>query len=109
MCLPRCSVGVSLLLSCLLLRERVCRTVAQKWPRYIRPSRGHCIATALHATTLRAIENGVLGQIVGLRGEVCLKKLRKKELHNLNQGEKNRLIFSSIKEEKCIKNFSWLY
>jgi hypothetical protein len=35
-----------------LLRERVCRAVAQKRPCYIRPPRGRCIATALRATIL---------------------------------------------------------
>jgi hypothetical protein len=35
-----------------LLRERVYWAVAQKLPWYIRPSCGHCISTALHATIL---------------------------------------------------------
>jgi hypothetical protein len=33
-------------------QERVYRTVAKKRPWYIRPSRGRCVATALHATIL---------------------------------------------------------
>jgi hypothetical protein len=46
---------VSLLLSYLLQRERVYRAVAQKRLWYIRLFRGHCVATALHATiTYRA-------------------------------------------------------
>jgi hypothetical protein len=38
------------LCSCLLLRERVYRAVAQKQTWYIGPSRGRYIATAQHAT-----------------------------------------------------------
>jgi hypothetical protein len=37
---------------CLLLQECAFRTVAQKWPWYIRPSHGRCITTALNATML---------------------------------------------------------
>jgi hypothetical protein len=33
----------------LLLREIIYRAIAQKRPRYIRPSRGRYISTALHA------------------------------------------------------------
>jgi hypothetical protein len=47
------SVAVPMLLSCLLLRERVYRKFGQKRPSYIRPSRGRCIATALHVTIYR--------------------------------------------------------
>jgi hypothetical protein len=46
----RSSFAVPLLLSCLLLRERVYRVVVQKRPWYIRPPRDRYIATDLNAT-----------------------------------------------------------
>jgi hypothetical protein len=44
------NTALLLLRSCLLLWKRVYIAVAQKWPWYIRPSRGRCIATVLYAT-----------------------------------------------------------